>query len=154
MHPQYPPHQPYDPAAVAAAKRRRGRRILLAVLGVVAALFVIGILGTVAYDGDKPAGKASQATKVNVPARTGIPPKPTGQTRTDLLAALRDVHPDLVADEDKAVDHARNQCSAVNNREPKRDWLAQQRFSSSSHEVSDAEATRINEALTEFCATA
>ncbi|MFI5883530.1 hypothetical protein [Streptomyces sp. NPDC051554] len=84
----------------------------------------------------------------------GIPAKPTGQARTDLLAALRKVSPALVADEDKAVDNSRNQCSAINGKSAKVDWSAQQRFGTSSHEVSDAEAKQINGALTTFCRTA
>ncbi|MFD4880024.1 hypothetical protein ACFWOB_42600 [Streptomyces sp. NPDC058420] len=84
----------------------------------------------------------------------GIPAKPTGQARTALLAALREVSPALVADEDKAVDNSRNQCSAINGKSAKVDWSAQQRFDTSSHEVSDAEAKQINAALTTFCKTA
>ncbi|WP_019055009.1 hypothetical protein [Streptomyces prunicolor] len=84
----------------------------------------------------------------------GIPAKPTGQARTALLAALREVSPTLVADEDKAVDNSRNQCSAINGKSAKVDWSAQQRFGTSSHEVSDAEAKQINTALTTFCKTA
>ncbi|MBK6015609.1 hypothetical protein [Streptomyces sp. MBT53] len=84
----------------------------------------------------------------------GIPAKPTGQARTALLAALRKVSPALVADEDKAVDNSRNQCSAINGESAKVDWSAQQRFGTSSHEVSEAEAKQINTALTAFCKTA
>ena len=84
----------------------------------------------------------------------GIPAKPTGRARTDLLAALRRVSPALVADEDKAVDSSRNQCSAINGKSAKVDWSAQQRFGTSSHEVSEAEAKQINTALATFCKTA
>ncbi|MFE2043224.1 hypothetical protein ACFXAZ_20305 [Streptomyces sp. NPDC059477] len=84
----------------------------------------------------------------------GIPAEPTGQTRAALLAALRKVSPDLVADEDKAIDNSRNQCSAINGGSAKVDWAAQQRFGTSSHEVSEAEAKQINTALATFCKTA
>ncbi|MFJ9892707.1 hypothetical protein ACIQPR_05175 [Streptomyces sp. NPDC091280] len=84
----------------------------------------------------------------------GIPAKPTGQMRAALLAALREVSADLVADEDKAIDNSRNQCSAINGKSAKVDWAAQQRFGTSSHEVSDAEAKQINTALATFCKTA
>ncbi|MFE9450646.1 hypothetical protein [Streptomyces sp. NPDC006739] len=84
----------------------------------------------------------------------GIPAKPTGQARTDLLAALRKISPALVADEGDAIDNSRNQCSAINGKAAKLDWSAQQRFGTSSHEVSDAEAKQINAALTTFCKTA
>ncbi|MFI5474995.1 hypothetical protein ACIA6D_32900 [Streptomyces cacaoi] len=84
----------------------------------------------------------------------GIPAEPTGQARAALLAALRKVSHDLVADEDKAVDNSRNQCSAINGKSAKVDWSAQQRFGTSSHEVSEAEAQQINSVLTTFCKTA
>ncbi|MFF9704106.1 hypothetical protein ACF1FE_23445 [Streptomyces griseofuscus] len=84
----------------------------------------------------------------------GIPPEPTGQARENLLTALRRINPDLIADEGKAIDNSRNQCSAINGASPKVDWSAQQRFGTSSHEVSDAEAKQINAALATFCKTA
>jgi hypothetical protein len=84
----------------------------------------------------------------------GIPAKPTGQARADLLATLREISPALVADEDDAIDNSRNQCSAINGKAAKLDWSAQQRFGTSSHEVSDAEAKQINAALATFCKTA
>ncbi|WP_328678440.1 hypothetical protein [Streptomyces sp. NBC_00343] len=84
----------------------------------------------------------------------GIPAKPTGQARADLLAALRKVSPALVADEDDAIDNSRNQCSAINGKAAKLDWSAQQRFGTTSHEVSVAEAKQINTALATFCKTA
>lgn len=101
-----------------------------------------------------PATPTATGSTTAPPPGSGIPPEPTGKARADLLAALRGVHPALVADEDKAIDRARNQCPAVTNKEPKADWLAQQRFSSSEHEVTDAEAKEINAVLGEFCATA
>ncbi|MFF5142539.1 hypothetical protein ACFY6U_22890 [Streptomyces sp. NPDC013157] len=84
----------------------------------------------------------------------GIPAKPTGQARADLLAALRKISPALVADEDDAIDNSRNQCSAINGKAAKLDWSAQQRFGTTSHEVSEAEAKQINTALATFCKTA
>ncbi|MFF4823198.1 hypothetical protein ACFY20_09200 [Streptomyces sp. NPDC001312] len=129
-----------------------------AALAAVAALAALTACSS--SDDDKPAAQSTPTETADAPQTTtapphaGIPPKPTGKVRADLLAALREVHPALVADEDKAVDHARNQCSAVNNKEPKADWLAQQRFSGGTHEVSDAEAKQINAVLVEFCKTA
>ncbi|MEU3712919.1 hypothetical protein [Streptomyces catenulae] len=60
----------------------------------------------------------------------------------------------MVADKEKAVDNSRNQCSAINGKADKVDWSAQQRFGTSSHEVSTAEAKQINTALATFCKTA
>ncbi|WP_399087999.1 hypothetical protein ACGH2B_12435 [Streptomyces sp. BBFR2] len=103
-----------------------------------------------------PTSAATVAPSPTAAARhsAGIPPKPTGQARTDLLGALRRINPALVADEDKAIDNSRNQCSAINGKAPKVEWSAQQRFGTGSHEVSAAEAKQINTALATFCKTA
>ncbi|MFD0067256.1 hypothetical protein [Streptomyces sp. NPDC056690] len=88
-------------------------------------------------------------------AAAGIPPKPTGQARADLLAALRKISPALAADEAKAIDNARNQCMAINGKAQRLTWSAQQRFGTSAHEVSEAEAKQINDTLTAMlCKTA
>jgi hypothetical protein len=76
----------------------------------------------------------------------GIPADPQGAKRTALLAALKAIHPDLVTDEDKAVDNARNQCSTITGG-GNADMTAKARFSTADHEVTDAEATAINAAL-------
>lgn len=87
-------------------------------------------------------------------AVAGIPAAPTGQARTDLLAALRKVNPALVTDPDKAIGNTRNQCSAINGKSPKVDGVAQARFSNSTHTVSLAEAKQINVAIGAYCKTA
>ncbi|MFG3016141.1 hypothetical protein ACGFZB_37970 [Streptomyces cinerochromogenes] len=95
------------------------------------------------------------ASKASDPgAVAGIPAAPTGQARTDLLAALRKVNPALVADPDKAIDNTRNQCSAINGKSPKVDDVAQARFSNSTHTVSPTEAKQINTAIGAYCKTA
>lgn len=76
----------------------------------------------------------------------GIPADPTGAKREALLAALKAINPALVADEDKAIDNARNQCSTITGG-GKADTTAKARFSTSDHEVTDAEAQAINAAL-------
>lgn len=107
---------------------------------------------------DKPAPAASSAAASKAAsdalAAAGIPAKPTGKARTDLLAALRNVNRALAADPDKAIDNARNQCSAINGKSPKVDDVAQARFTSSTHTVSPAEAKQINAAIGSFCKTA
>ncbi|GAA4999537.1 hypothetical protein [Streptomyces siamensis] len=76
----------------------------------------------------------------------GIPPKPDAAKRAALLRALRAVNPAIVTDEDKAVDNARNQCSTISGG-GNADMTAKARFSTSDHEVTDAEAKAINAAL-------
>lgn len=84
----------------------------------------------------------------------GIPPEPTGADRDALLAALRDVDPALTADEDDAIDNARNQCAAINGGADRLDYLASQRFSSGDVEVTEDQGKHINTAIGEFCKTA
>ncbi|MFE9651126.1 hypothetical protein ACFYO0_45030 [Streptomyces sp. NPDC006365] len=43
-----------------------------------------------------------------------IPAVPTGSERSALIAALKDVNPAIVTDEDKAIDAARDQCATLN----------------------------------------
>lgn len=84
----------------------------------------------------------------------GIPPEPTGADRDALLAALRDVDPALTADEDDAIDNARNQCAAINGGADRLDYLASQRFSGGDVEVTEEQGKHINTAIAEFCKTA
>ncbi|MCG0062251.1 hypothetical protein L0F81_02930 [Streptomyces tricolor] len=77
----------------------------------------------------------------------GIPPKPTGATREELLRALAAANPDIVKYEDKAIDAARNQCSAINGGSSKADWSAAQRFTYKDVTTTEAQGKQINEAL-------
>lgn len=77
----------------------------------------------------------------------GIPPEPTGAARQRLLDALAAATPDVVRYEDKAVDAARNQCSAINGGAHKLDWLASQRFTYKDVTTTEAQGAKINAAL-------
>ncbi|MEW2515548.1 hypothetical protein [Streptomyces sp. NPDC046870] len=77
----------------------------------------------------------------------GIPPKPTGAEREALLRALAAANPDIVKYEDKAIEAARNQCSAVNHKAQRMDWAASQRFSYKDVTTTEAQGKQINEAL-------
>ncbi|MBV1948758.1 hypothetical protein [Streptomyces sp. BV129] len=83
----------------------------------------------------------------------GIPPKPTGAKRAQLLRALAAANPDVVKYEDKAVDAARNQCAAINGGAHKLEWMASQRFSYKDVTTNEAQGKQINEALKglDFC---
>jgi hypothetical protein len=70
----------------------------------------------------------SQQQKDDTAKAAGIPPEPTGAEREQLLRALAAANPDIRKSEDKAVDAARSQCSAINNGAAKLDWSASQRF--------------------------
>ncbi|MCI3240277.1 hypothetical protein [Streptomyces spinosisporus] len=77
----------------------------------------------------------------------GIPPEPTGADRRRLLATLAAVAPDVVRYEDKAVEAARNQCSAINGGSHRLNWVASQRFTYKDVTTSEAQGAKINGAL-------
>ncbi|WP_030989263.1 hypothetical protein [Streptomyces sp. NRRL WC-3744] len=77
----------------------------------------------------------------------GIPPEPTGGKREELLRALAAANPGIVKYEDKAIDAARNQCSALNGGSGKADWAASQRFTYKDVTTTEAQGKQINEAL-------
>ncbi|MYR45074.1 hypothetical protein [Streptomyces sp. SID5910] len=80
-------------------------------------------------------------------AAGGLPPKPTGEKRQQLLDALAKAAPDVVRYEDKAIDAARNQCSAFGEGVKRPDWLASQRFTYKDVTTSEEQGKQINEAL-------
>ncbi|WP_416977309.1 hypothetical protein [Streptomyces sp. T028] len=83
----------------------------------------------------------------------GIPPEPTGAERTALLSALARVNPDIAHYEGKAIDAARNQCSAINKGTQKLDQLASTRFTYKDVTTTEAQGKQINQALKDggFC---
>jgi hypothetical protein len=99
----------------------------------------------------KPAATAekelTQKQKDQAAKAAGIPPKPTGAERAQLLRALAAANPDTVRYEDKAIDAARNQCSAINGGGQKLDWSASQRFTYKDVTTTEAQGKQINEAL-------
>lgn len=102
---------------------------------------------------DKPAASApakdevSQQDKEDAAKAAGIPPKPVGQERQDLLDTLAAAAPDVVRHEDKAIDAARNQCSGITGGANKLDWLASQRFTYKDVTTSEAQGAKLNAAL-------
>ncbi|MET7287016.1 hypothetical protein [Streptomyces sp. NPDC005573] len=77
----------------------------------------------------------------------GVPPEPTGPKRARLLHDLSAVSPNIVKYEDKAVDAARNQCTAINGGAAGLDRSAAQRFSYKDVKTTQAQGGRINRAL-------
>ncbi|MFF7384065.1 hypothetical protein [Streptomyces griseoluteus] len=108
---------------------------------------------------DKTTSKSPEATATATPGRgaageaAGIPPEPTGAKRAMLLRALAAANPAIVKYEDKAIDAARNQCSAINGGAGKLEWSASMRFSYKDVTTSEAQGKQINEALKDggFC---
>ncbi|MFJ8054943.1 hypothetical protein [Streptomyces sp. NPDC096142] len=90
----------------------------------------------------------TQKQKDDALASAGIPPEPTGAKRAELLRALSAANPDTVKYEDKAIDAARNQCSALNGTGVSRiDWLASRRFTYKDVTTTEAQGRQINAAL-------
>ena len=118
-------------------------------------------------DSSKPADDKSSATatatateqeltqqqKDAISAAAGMPPRPTGEKRQQLLDALKQAAPEVVRYDDKAVDAARNQCSAINGGGNKLDYLASQRFTYKDVTTTEAQGAQINKALKDlgFC---
>jgi hypothetical protein len=102
-----------------------------------------------------PADQAKEKEDQEAAAKAaGIPPRPTGADRQSLLDALAEASPDVVKYEDKAVDAARNQCSAINGEGVRRiDWLASQRFTYKDVITTEEQGAKINAALKKsgFC---
>lgn len=86
-------------------------------------------------------------------ADNAIPAEPTGSERQELLDALAKVAPDTVTYEDKAIDAARNQCSAINGGAQRLDWSASVRFTYKDVTTTEAQGKQINQALKDlgFC---
>ncbi|MFG2386597.1 hypothetical protein [Streptomyces avermitilis] len=111
---------------------------------------------TTSSSSDKPAKKPKSTPSVNMSAAekaAGIPAEPTGAKRVELLRALAAANPDIVKYEDKAIDAARNQCSAINGGGSKVDWTASQRFTYKDVTTTEAQGKQINDALKglKFC---
>ncbi|MGW0967800.1 hypothetical protein [Streptomyces sp. NPDC002516] len=115
--------------------------------------------------GDKaePAGSAAPtATKSAAPptptksaggggaAKSGdLPAAPTGTKRAALLAELKAVDPALVADEDKAVGSAREQCADIkSDNDPV--GSAKKRFAVPGRTMTDKESREVNVAVATF----
>lgn len=126
-------------------------RITIAAITAALAITLVGC--TSSDDDSKPkaeATKSSSQPSVDVGAAekaAGIPPVPTAAKRAALLRALAAANPDIVKYEDKAIDAARNQCSALNGGGSKVDWTASQRFTYKDVTTTEAQGKQINEAL-------
>ncbi|MER8014445.1 hypothetical protein ACIQ7S_02625 [Streptomyces griseoluteus] len=135
------------------------RTVTVALLAA-AVLALTGCSGTdTAADKTNPRSPEGNATATATPGggaageAAGIPPEPTGAKRAMLLRALAAANPAIVKYEDKAIDAARNQCSAINGGAGKLERSASMRFSYKDVTTSEAQGKQINEALKDggFC---
>ncbi|MFD8825616.1 hypothetical protein ACFV1C_25105 [Streptomyces sp. NPDC059605] len=93
-------------------------------------------------DVTKPAPKETAAERA-----AGIPSAPTGDARDAYLDAIAAVDPQLIVDEERAIDAGRNQCSSITD--PKADSLAAKRFGTDARPLTDEQGERLNAALRE-----
>lgn len=77
----------------------------------------------------------------------GIPPEPDGDLRSAVLQAVQDVNGELIHDEDKAIDAARNQCAALDGGAENPDHAAAQRFSYDGVTLTDDDGRHLNVGL-------
>lgn len=120
-------------------------------IAAITAALAVTLVGCNSGDDDSKlkATKSSSQPSVDYSAAekaAGIPAEPDAATRTALLEVLKAINPAIVTDEDKAIDNARNQCSTISGG-GNAVLTAKARFSTSDHEVTDAEAQAINAAL-------
>lgn len=131
-------------------------RTRITIAAITAALAVTLVGCNSSDDDSKPKATTSSQPSADVSAAekaAGIPPEPTGAKRVELLRALAAVNPGIVKYEDKAIDAARNQCSAINGGGSKVDWTASQRFTYKDVTTTEAQGKQINKALKDlgFC---
>ncbi|WP_128376485.1 hypothetical protein [Streptomyces cavernae] len=127
----------------------RTRKAITAAMAALA-ITLAGCGSSDANDANVKATESSTPVVENGPAETAanLPDEPDAGKTMVILRALQEINPALIADQDKAIDNARNQCSVISGGGDA-DAAAQARFSTSDHQVSDAEAKAINAALKE-----
>lgn len=94
------------------------------------------------------AGSSAPAAAGSTAAEAaGIPPEPDGDLRSAVLQAVQDVNGELIHDEDKAIDAARNQCAALDGGAENPDHAAAQRFSYDGVTLTDDDGRHLNVGL-------
>ncbi|MDQ0992179.1 hypothetical protein [Streptomyces sp. V3I7] len=132
-------------------------RTVIAAATAALAVALAGCSGT-DTDNARPKAKTTKSSKASPDWKAAekaadIPPEPTGAKRAELLRALAAANPSTVRYEDKAIDAARNQCSAINNGGQRIDYLASQRFTYKDVTTTETQGKQINKALKDsgFC---
>ncbi|MFB8038985.1 hypothetical protein ACFC5Z_40040 [Streptomyces sp. NPDC056004] len=118
-----------------------------AVLLAATALLALTACSAEEKDVTKPAPKETTVDHSAAERAAGIPPAPTGNDRDAYLDAIAAVDPQLIVDEQKAIDAGRNQCSSLATPNDKTDWAAAQRFGNDAHPLTDAQGKQLNAAL-------
>lgn len=109
---------------------------------------VLALAACSSNSGDNTAGSTSSASAATPSTSvSSLPPKPQGPALAAYLAALKVVDPDLVTDQDGAVEDGRTQCAVLSTDPDTADHLAAQRFSTPGKQLSDAQGKLIDTAL-------
>ncbi|OKJ42289.1 DUF732 domain-containing protein [Streptomyces sp. CB01580] len=112
-----------------------------------AALLALTACSTGEADVNKPAPVPTKTVDHAAAEKAaGIPPEPTGDARDAYLDAIAAVDPQLVVDEQKAIDAGRNQCASLKGSK-KPGWAAAQRFGNDSRPLTDEQGKALNAAL-------
>lgn len=111
----------------------------------IAALLITGLAGCSSKPEPNAKAASPSVDESAVAKASGIPPEPTGAKRQQLLDTIGKAAPDTIRYEDKAIDAARNQCSALDS--DKADWLASQRFTYKDVTTTEAQGKAIDAAL-------
>ncbi|MFE0633119.1 hypothetical protein ACFW3D_40070 [Streptomyces sp. NPDC058864] len=122
----------------------------------IAAILAVTVVGCSSdTDSDSKAGTSKCATSEasniadnsDAAKNASMPPQPTGAERDAVLAAVMDVNSNLTHDEDKAINAARSQCSALDGDATNPDRSAAQRFSYNGVTLTDHDGRHINVGL-------
>ncbi|MFE7113580.1 hypothetical protein ACFU98_46790 [Streptomyces sp. NPDC057575] len=117
-----------------------------AVLLAATALLALTACSAEEKDVTKPAPKETTVDHSAAEKAAGIPPAPIGNDRDAYLDAIAAVDPQIIVDEQKAIDAGRNQCSSLAKPNDKADWLAAQRFGNDARPLTDAQGKALNAA--------
>ncbi|BBA98152.1 hypothetical protein RVR_4228 [Actinacidiphila reveromycinica] len=129
----------------------RTRIAAAAVAAAALATFCATACSSSSDDASTSKGTATPTAAVTTAPSTGAPatrpPAPSGADRQTYLAALKAIDPSLGSDPDQVIDEGRTQCTEINGDPVTADHLAAQRFSSTGHQLTDAQGAAIDAAL-------
>ncbi|MFF2009158.1 hypothetical protein ACFVWY_08805 [Streptomyces sp. NPDC058195] len=114
----------------------------------IAAVALLALSACSAEEGIKtPAPEATTVDHAAAERAAGIPPAPVGADRDAYLDAIAAVDPQIIVDEQKAIDAGRNQCASLKGGGKKLDWAAAQRFGNDTRPLTDEQGKQLNAAL-------
>ncbi|MFD8708173.1 hypothetical protein ACFV1W_37280 [Kitasatospora sp. NPDC059648] len=114
----------------------------------VVALTAVACSGTSSGGQHNGTGSSASVSVTRHPTEVaGIPARPTGTELSSLETALHRIDPQVFTNEGATIDKARDQCHDLNDGVNNPDAAAQQRFSTSGHQLTLDQARQINDVL-------